>query len=124
MSEVPLYRLAALAGEAHPCGEEPLFQALPRPFLHHVLHRGVCAWNALNHSATKNRRLPWFSRCGQFTRISHIPGGRRPLWREGSYEARPSGSFQPDSPPRPHLDHVSLIRKSPPPPRTTIGPQA
>ena len=35
---------------------------------------------------------------GQVTRIYHIPGRRRPLWREGgpvSYEARPSGSFHP-----------------------------
>ena len=43
-------------------------------------------------------RLRWSSRCGQFTGISHIPGGGQPLLREGgpiSYEARPSASFQP-----------------------------
>ena len=47
-----------------------------------------------NPLATRNRRLRWLSRCGQFTRI----GGKRPLLREGgpiSYEAMPSGSFQP-----------------------------
>ena len=45
----------------------------------------------------RTRRLRWFSRCGQFTRIGHIPGQGRPLLREGgpiSYEARPS--FHPE----------------------------
>ena len=27
-----------------------------------------------NHSVTIDRGLRWFSRCGQFTRIGHIPG--------------------------------------------------
>ena len=40
---------------------------------------------------------------GHFTQIGHIPGGGRPLWREGgpiSYEPRPSASFRP-LPPNP-----------------------
>ena len=42
----------------------------------------------------------WFSRCGQFTRIGHIPGGGRPLLREGgpiSYETTPSAFFSAQS---------------------------
>ena len=38
------------------------------------------------------------SRCSQLTRIGHVPVEGRPLLREGgpiSYEARPSGFFQP-----------------------------
>ena len=53
---------------------------------------------AFTYSATRNRKLRWFSRCSQFTRISHVPGEGRPLLREGgpiSYEATPSASFQP-----------------------------
>ena len=49
------------------------------------------------------RRLRWFSRCGQFTRIGHIPGEGRPLLRKDgpmSYEATPSASFQPVTPAR------------------------
>jgi len=37
------------------------------------------------------------SRCSQFTRTGHVPGGARPLWRAGgpiSYEATPAGSIQ------------------------------
>ena len=30
---------------------------------------------AFSHSTTKNRKLPGFSRFGQFTQIGHIPGG-------------------------------------------------
>ena len=37
----------------------------------------------VNHSATKNTRLRWYSQCGQFIPIGHIPGGQRPLLREG-----------------------------------------
>ena len=40
----------------------------------------------------------WFSRCGPFTRIGHIPGGGRPLLRDGgpiSYQARPSSLVNP-----------------------------
>ena len=43
-------------------------------------------------------QLRWFGDEGEFTRMRHIPGGRRPLLREGgpiSYEARPSPCFQP-----------------------------
>ena len=38
----------------------------------------------------------WFSRCGPFTQIGHIPGGGRPLLREGgpiSYQPRPEATF-------------------------------
>ena len=56
--------------------------------------------SADKRSATINRRLRQFSEKGQFTRISHIPGGGgRPLLREGgqtSYEAKPSGFCRPD----------------------------
>ena len=46
----------------------------------------------------RNRWLHLFSRCSQCTRVGHVPGGGRPPLREGgpiSYEARPSGFFQP-----------------------------
>jgi len=45
-------------------------------------------------SALPQRTLRWFSDRAQFTQIGHVPGGRRPLLREGgpiSYEPRPSG---------------------------------
>ena len=47
--------------------------------------------------ARREARLRCFSHFGDFTRCGHIPGGGRPLLREGgpiSYEARPSDCFR------------------------------
>ena len=47
------------------------------------------------HDHIFDKKLLWFSRCGPFTRIGHIPGGR-PLLRKGgliSYQPRPEATF-------------------------------
>ena len=85
---------------------------IPPPFARHVSNYNFmhlpppcipCVTDLrVDRSATRNRRLRWFGRCGQFTRISHIPGEGRPLLREGgpiSYEATTSVFFQPHSRP-------------------------
>jgi len=59
------------------------------------------AWPPVRAS-TRNTRLRLFDRYSQFIRIGHVPGGGRPLLREGgpiSYEATPSAFFLPRSAP-------------------------
>ena len=76
-------------------------------------------------SATRNRRLRWFSRCGQFTRIGHIPGGGRPLLREGGPISYESASFHPNPPASPpQRSHRRRTGGKRAPPPCTRSPDA